>query len=681
MAAIDRVMTPLEELIAECGKTWPTDLSSALTTPSTQGAIALAALVSSARSGVVSTLPYAVFSKGVIHWVSFGGDSRLLLEYGEDLRSWVLPCYGTNSDLEFARSDFKGRLAHLVHQTSPAGYLRWSSDAQTLSAIVGVLAQMHSLLESMPDAMPTLAPSLHVLRFRFISALRLGEWVAAESVIDEIDRWNLEQAHKTMQMRLRVLGQSGSHAKLLEMVDAYHLWALTHPTRVAEAILEAFLHEVLHPLEATVLPGLVSEYIRPWHSRLIFILPLVAPIGRFAHLFAYVACLDDDGPSAQALLPHLTDALATFIRERFGPKGDSVAALVMTVPATTASLSDAAEVASGRVLFSPGQVFWNTLQALVRQGAGAALERHLSELDARVLDDADYLAHAPNALLEMISDPALDGRVASQNGLQEVLTSLVDVSFSVPGFPSLKHLELYLSLAEGLVYVRGASASNEDAHLLHGLLAAIANLSSTAAHRCTELLRSWWNLRPILQRLDWLLAVLDSLAPLHPDPSSMVDLWSEAVALASRKRIVLSPSQFRTWQRVAELLEMDSNSIGNDLADLRPRAENIEADALRVANWHKIAIVSLQEGPAREAARELQARTGAEVILVTSLVQDGLTKAAKTADVILLVWAACSHAVYAAFDEHRERLVYVQGTGTSSIVTAAERWAEKLAGQ
>ena len=676
MAATGSVMAPLEELIAECGKTWPANLASALTKPSTAPAVALVALIDYARSGSVSTIPYARLDKGVIHWVSFGGHSRLLLEYAEDLRSWVMQGYGTKGDLQFAQSDFKGRLAHLVHNASPAGYLRWTSDAQALPAILGVLAQMHSLLGSMPDGTSALAPSLHALRFRFVSALRLGEWAVAESVVDEIDRWNLEQAHKTMQMRLRVLGQSGSHARLLEIVDKHHLWALTHPTRVAEAILEAVLHEVLQPLEATLALFEVCEAIRPWYSKLVSVLPQVAPMSRFAHLFAYVACLDGDGPSAQALIPHLTEPLAIFIRERFGLKAEADDASDVLEPVPTAN-TDGLMKASDSVPTSLAQAFWNTLQVLVRQGAGTALDRHLSELDARVLDDPDCLAIAPDALLEMISDPAIEERPASLNALQEVLTSLVDVTFSMPGFPSLKQLELYLSLTESLVYVRGASASDEDSHLLHGLLAAIANLSSSAAHRCTELLRSWWLLRPILPRLDWLLAVMESLAPLHPDPSSMVDLWSQAVALATRKRVVLSPSQIRTWDRVAALLELDASLVANALAGLRPSSEGSQTDPLSASNLQKIAIVSLQEGAAREAAHELRARTGAEILLVTSLVQDGLTKAAQTADVILLVWAACSHAVYRAFDEHRDRLVYVQGTGTSSIVAAAERWAER----
>ena len=51
------------------------------------------------------------------------------------------------------------------------------------------------------------------------------------------------------------------------------------------------------------------------------------------------------------------------------------------------------------------------------------------------------------------------------------------------------------------------------------------------------------------------------------------------------------------------------------------------------------------------------------------------TRHALSADLILYVWAATSHATYRAFDGYRGKLEYVQGTGPSSIILAAERWA------
>jgi hypothetical protein len=670
MDPIGPVTPSLELLIAECATTWSFTLASALSIPTASDAVALRTLIESARAGRVATLPYLHAGKRKVFWLSFGGDSKSLLEYGEDLRSWVMPAYGTQGDLALLQAGSKGNLAKLVDEVSPAGYLRWTSDLQSLPTILTILARMNAFLQGMPAALSAAAPSLHVLRFRFVAALRLGHWATAVSIVDEIDRWSLEQAHKTMQMRLRVLGESGNHAQVLELVERHRLWALAHPTRVAETILSAVVHEVVLPLEAMSSPAEVCEGLRPWYPKLVSVLPRVAPADEFSRLFAYVACLDQDATSATALLPMLDEQLKEFVRDRLGLKSPE------EVPLARSPISELPPPAGDG---SAGErpPFWASLKVLVRHGAGTAVRKQLDALDAKVLDDGDFLAQAPDALLELISDPSVDSRPASGVALQEVLTALIDTTFSVPEFPCLKHLDLYLSLAESLIYLRGATANDEDAHLLHGLLAAIANLSPKATRQCTELLRSWWQQRPILSRLDWLMGVLDSLAPLHPEPDSMLGLWSEALALAMRKRAVLSPTQFRTWQRVARLLEIPADSVASDLDALRPPASQAQTDPLQAVGWRKIAIVSLQEGAAREAARELGARTGAEVVLVTSLVQDGLTKAAQLADVVLLVWAACSHAVYRAFDDRRDRLVYVQGTGTSSILAAAERWAEQ----
>jgi hypothetical protein len=675
MATTGTVTLQIDALVAELARSWDTALATALESPSTPEATALALLINRARRGEPSSLPYIRHEKGRILWVSMGGSARCLLDYAEDLRSWVLHGYGVAGDIEFVQGIEGGRLAKMVRAVSPVGYLRWSSDAETLPSVLTILNQMHTFLERMPDVSSDSIPSIHVLRFRFVSALRCSDWDLAASVIDEIDRWGLEQAHKTMQMRLRLLGESGNPGQLLDTVERYHLWSLDHPTRVAEAILEALLQVVVHPLEATLPPDEVCEQLRPWYQKVIQVLPKVVPGGELTRLFAYVACLDRDGPSAQTLLPHLSDPLAQFVREtcELVAEEESLPLATPGHAANTMAPPQSVGESTPSVVIS----YWIDLRKFVREGSSVALDQHLSELAARALEQPDFLDQVPEVLLELILDPEVDVRPASRNALQEVLTHLVDVSISVPGFPSSKYLDLYRSLAEALVFLRGSSAGEEDAHLLHGLLAAVANISGSATHQCAETLRSWWKARPVLPRVGWLLAVMESLAPLHPDPGSMMDLWSEAVALAARKSLVLTPSQWRTWRRVAGLLEIDDDTISSEMARLRSVDQATDSDPLAAVKWQKIAIVSLQESAAREAAKELRARTGANVVIVPSLVQDGLTKTAEAADVILLVWAACSHAVYRAFDKHRDRLAYVQGTGASSILNAAERMAER----
>ncbi len=83
----------------------------------------------------------------------------------------------------------------------------------------------------------------------------------------------------------------------------------------------------------------------------------------------------------------------------------------------------------------------------------------------------------------------------------------------------------------------------------------------------------------------------------------------------------------------------------------------------------------MRERQAREAAAMISERSGAEIVIVSAKVAGPATNSATTADVVLFVWAATSHAVFRAFDGmDRQRLAYVQGTGAASIVIALERW-------
>jgi len=136
---------------------------------------------------------------------------------------------------------------------------------------------------------------------------------------------------------------------------------------------------------------------------------------------------------------------------------------------------------------------------------------------------------------------------------------------------------------------------------------------------------------------------------------------------------VLTPGERLLWRQVGRRI-----GYGDDLLDeyvpLPPDAER--ADPIRQARLGKVVIVSLRERQARSAAELLAARTDAEVVCVTDTHADAGMAAALTADVILLVWSAMTHAVFRGFDRmDRRKIAYVQGTSAASIVLALERWA------
>ena len=56
----------------------------------------------------------------------------------------------------------------------------------------------------------------------------------------------------------------------------------------------------------------------------------------------------------------------------------------------------------------------------------------------------------------------------------------------------------------------------------------------------------------------------------------------------------------------------------------------------------------------------------------------GAWKIASQPGMLLFVWSAVKHAVYRAFDNiDKEKIAYVSGTGSASIVRALERWIVK----
>src|SRR5262249_16952565 len=137
-----------------------------------------------------------------------------------------------------------------------------------------------------------------------------------------------------------------------------------------------------------------------------------------------------------------------------------------------------------------------------------------------------------------------------------------------------------------------------------------------------------------------------------------------------------SPGECQLWRIIGSRIGLDENTI-DEFLGAKSAAEDEAPDPLLEADLKKVAIVSLREEAARTAADLIEQRTKARVLVITETHAGIQTENAKTADVILFVWASSTHAVYRAFDSVREKLHYVQGKGATSIVLALERWAMK----
>jgi hypothetical protein len=157
-------------------------------------------------------------------------------------------------------------------------------------------------------------------------------------------------------------------------------------------------------------------------------------------------------------------------------------------------------------------------------------------------------------------------------------------------------------------------------------------------------------------------------------------LWIDGVTFIRSRAVTLTPTETHLWRALGQDLKFDRTTIDEYVPVTAESDEHAAEDPLATSGLRKVAIVSLHERAARAAADIILQRSGAEVVVVDEVVAGAATESARSADVILLVWAATKHAVYRAFDNVRDKVAYVQGTGMSSIILALERWLNNVGG-
>ena len=246
-----------------------------------------------------------------------------------------------------------------------------------------------------------------------------------------------------------------------------------------------------------------------------------------------------------------------------------------------------------------------------------------------------------------------------------------------PEFPRKSFSKLYLSLMRLWKTLNaGIGRGREEGHVLLELANALFQLNYET-DEAKSLLEEWWETRPVPSQLPFALDAIELLSMQHPDAQASEDLWFKAADLASRNPHQLVESEKKLWRETALHIGFDAETI-TQYFPIDTEVEGESEDILASANLNNIAIVSMRERPARGAAEIIQARTGANVFIVSGKTAGPEVSQACKCDVVLYVWLATTHAVFRAFDGFaRNKLCYVQGAGSASIVRTLERWVQK----
>lgn len=574
----------------------------------------------------------------------------------------------------------------LLLAQSPQGYFRWNSRHADIRHVIARLATMRAVIAQAPTRKSQLRPTLEMLRRQFTLGLATGDRNTALQAISEIDQRQLDTASNALSMRIRLAAAFGDDQTIVDHPQLDDLLAMRVPRRVVESVLVAHHAVFLADHEASGnIKAALAAYL-PLYSRLAGLAshPPDDASTAIVRMAAYDAALAEDARGLHALA------------DRF-PGETVVAALAFSLPALAQPIS---EPVARRVLESEAQAVEpsveETVEPPVTEGetdkvalvpATAGLPLDWSDVPALVAADARerlaaFLQRAAlmpdvcnpgdgDFVIELFTDSDIIADTTKHAAADQVLTTVIDAYVCEERFPRRERLRLYQAVLDIWSSSRAISTDPIDGQLLLTIADALLRLDGRLEPVAATAIARWWEARPVRSRLAWLGEALELLTE-QSIAQDYLALWYAGAGLTKVDHEGFSVADRHLWYRLGRRLGLDVATTHEALGGNWLPLQSAD-DPLLAAGYKKIAIVSLHERAAREAAAQIEDRTHAQVVLVTDHAAGEGTASAATADVILFVWGATKHSVYRAFDKVRDRLEYVQGTGSASIVRALER--------
>lgn len=476
-------------------------------------------------------------------------------------------------------------------------------------------------------------------------------------------------------MRIRLLSRFGRDREIVEHPQLEDLLSTRLTRRVAESVLAAHHGLLVAGFEAAGdIDGALEAYAS-CHARLDGLLdePAADADPAVIRMAAYGAVLSDNGPALRALalrFPH--DEVVTDLASRVpepAPAAENGEARALDEDPPQVAVS-APSHDDHDPLMAADPPDWTNVTRWVLEGETGRLADFLQRVND-VPDDID--PGDGEFIVELFTADGISGDTARSRAAETVLTAVIDAYVCEDLFPRRERLPFYQALLDVWASARELSSDAKDGQLLITLAEALLRLDARFEKGVATALGGWWRARPVRSRLVWLSEAISLLTD-HSINADYLALWYSGAALIRQDSRDQTFDDWLLWRRLGGRLGLDL-SVADEALGYRAEEVEVAADPLTAVGYAKIAIVSLHERPAVEAAAQIRERTAADVIVVVQHAAGEATASAATADVILFVWGANKHAVYRAFDKVRDRLEYVQGTGSASIVRALARRA------
>src|ERR1051326_15062 len=598
-------------------------------------------------NGGRASLPF--FSGDNIAWFTLAGDAEQLRAAIEDLRAWILPSFGWEDETQplVAPGEATGDLGPLIHSLSPAGYFRWWAARTSFKRV----APDSQILESLQLRLP------HAIRLALVRAFHSHFLAPPEEQgdIQAAARSYSANVHDLLAGVLEACRPSDGIEVLRSI--SYKAWLQKDGSLATRLIAESedqLLKPLLSPLQApaTVPLQLEDQFMDSWRQ------------GDWRTLQEVGQQLLEPGA------PGLSVLTSDYLLSTLGFSLNLNANSILAERLEKVSAQQPPTIVAAQT--------WRQFVARLKVNDWDGADHFLS-LDERPSLGGlkkNEISQVLESLVEMFTDPKIDQDQAGRQVMLGSLPVIIKDFLNDPEFPRASFAGIYRQLFQLWAQQRRGGASQQDANLLLALAEVVLQLDNSAEKEVTESVRGWWEARRVRVMLPFLLSALDLLSELTSETAVCESLWIDGAEFIRIDPQALSPGERMLWRNVGSRIGLDSATI-EEFLGLHAEADAGIVDVLTQVKLKKVAIVSLREEPARIAAEIIRQRTGAQVAVVTETHAGAATGNAKTADVVLFVWASTTHAVYRAFDNVREKLAYVEGKGAVSIVLSLERWAMK----
>jgi hypothetical protein len=677
-------------------------------------------------------LPFFREREQQIAWFNIATNADELQGTIQTLRCWLLPSYGWEDErgwIVTSESAVTG-VAQAILSMSPPGFCRWKSKLIDFPVIAKKLSQIRALEKARPEIPPNGPPPLIQIRQQFVTALVAGDRSSAERAVQLIDTHQLDTADNSLFMWIRFWFTFGEYSKITKHKDIHRLAQLRIPAIIKHCILRAFYFEYLERFDwEQDADSILASYkldIEPavgglvGHSslgdgfevlRLLACHAIIKPVADLAKQlssFNDVSCLlsrlEATWTQNSCTEPSLEDQFWNARAQKNWVRLQEVgASLVEEEPESYSTLLrqslkfnanpellerlDSLERGGATEATSPTERTGNQVQVpkswaewlqLAKDSATAELGEFLAERQSLVLDE--LAISEIQALSQGLEDLYLIADFKSDQAIRQVLLmglpELMQDLVNETQFPRDILVPAYTNVFRLWSELKCGSAHPPDSQVLLNLADGILTYQRELESEIVTQFEEWWTRSPVKANVPFLLGVVDLLNSKGTE-EQCGNFWITGATYLQSNPKYLTAGERSLWRQIG-LQIFDQSTIDEYLP--LPSDSDGQEDPLTSANLKKVAIVSMREPQAKNAAELIEQRTGASVHLVTGKSAGAQTDNAVTAEVILFVWRATSHAIFRAFDKiEKERVAYVQGTGAGSILLALERWiAERL---